>query len=191
MLRKIFLLSLCLLLLAGCQSALMKKLPKAEFKEQLYIDAELNFAIKHPLNWKRLKPPVASPLYRADRVKWKIVNLRQNGNVFGTMLIQSFPSKKDIRLPDRLSQFLAEQPDLKSGQVESFNHPVGPALRLVGHCSEHGYLTIVIQGQQRDFIISLDVPNNRFEELLPTFQDIVASFSEVVSPDSYPPAATK
>ncbi len=179
------------LALSGCQSALLKKGQMNEFNEELYIDAKLNFAIKHPVNWKRVKIPVSSPEFRADTVRWKIENPRKETDSFGSMLIQSLPGKKNADLPDLLSDFLADKPELKSGQAERFEHSAGSALKFIGRDVDRGRLTIALKGQQHDFIISLDYPNNRFNELLPVFQDIVASFSELIRPDSYPKLAPK
>lgn len=178
---KAFFYSLVILLATGCQTALMKQLPKTDFEEQLYIDAELNFAIKHPLNWKRIKTPVSSPGYRADTVQWQIEDPQQQDTFAGSMLIQSLPSG-DKSLPEQLSRFLADRPELQSGQVDSFEHPAGHALKLLGHDKSHGRLTIALQGQQHDFIIALSCLNNKFEQLLPVFQDIVDSFSEIIRP---------
>ncbi|MEA3362923.1 MAG: hypothetical protein U9Q61_06595 [Thermodesulfobacteriota bacterium] len=179
------------LALSGCQSTLLKKVQMNEFSEELYIDAKLNFAIKHPVNWKRVKIPVSSPKFKADTVRWQIENPRRETDNVGNMLIQSLPNNKKADLPDLLSNFLADKPELKSGQAERFEHSAGSALKFLGRDVDRGRLTIAMKGQQQDFIISLDYPNNRFEELLPVFQDIVASFSELIRPDSYPKSAPK
>lgn len=175
-----------ILTLSGCQSALLNKVQMNEFSEELYIDAKLNFAIKHPVNWKRVKIPVSSPEFRADTVCWKIENPRKETDNVGKMVIQSLPRNGKMGLPDLLSNFLADKPELKSGQAENFEHAAGSALKFIGRDVDRGRLTIALKGQQHDFIISLDYPNSRFEELLPVFQDIVASFSEVIRPENYP-----
>lgn len=182
--------AIVLFLLSGCQTSMIKKLPKVEFEEQLYINAELNFAIKHPLNWKRVKTPVSAPGYRADTVIWLAGNPVEEDPSSGQMIIRSLPSDNK-RLEDRLSEFLSDQPELRSGKVESLDHPAGPALKLLGHDLKKGRLTIVIQGQQHDFIISLIYPSYRFNELLPIFQDIVDSFTEVVRPGNSHQTATQ
>ena len=80
---------------------------------------------------------------------------------------------------DLMADFLAGEPELKAGQAEPFSHPAGEALRLLGRDDQRGRLTIAIQGNRRDFIISLDYPVKHFEELLYIFEDIVASFEEI------------
>ena len=179
------------LLFLGCQSSLLKNVQMNEFNEQLYIDAKLNFAIKHPLNWERVIHPVASPKYKADKVSWKIDNPHKENGIIGKMLIQSRPRNKNTSLPDLLSNFLADRPEVKSGQAEQFDHPAGTALKFLGHNVDRGLLTIALQGQQHDFIISLEYPSNRFDKLLPVFQDVVDSFTEVIRPGSYPEPALK
>lgn len=174
-----------ILTLFGCQSALLNKIKPTEFSEQLYVDAKLNFAIKHPLNWKRTIIPVSSPKYQANTVSWIVENPRIETDNDGRMLIQNISKNDKASLPDLLSNFLAETPELKSGQAEQFEHPAGPALKLLGHDVDRGLLTIALQGKQHNFIISLDYPSSRFEELLPIFQDIVNSFSEIIRPDNY------
>jgi hypothetical protein len=174
------------LALSGCQSSILKKVQMNEFSEQLYIDAKLNFAIKHPQNWKRVITPVSSPKYRADTVSWIVEDPLEENADGGHMLIRSLPRNKKTDLPDLLSSFLADRPELKSGQAERFQHPAGPALKFLGHDKNRGLLTIALLGLQRDFIISLDYPSTNFDDLLPVFQDIVASFTEILRPDSSP-----
>ncbi|MFK5926713.1 MAG: hypothetical protein QM483_08795 [Desulfuromusa sp.] len=177
--------------LLGCQSSLLKKVQMNEFSEQLYIDAKLNFAIKHPQNWQRAVIPVSSPEYRADTVIWIVENPGKENDNVGHMLIRSLSRSDTTDLPDLLSHYLADKPELKSGQAERFEHAAGSALKFLGHDENRGLLTIALLGQQHDFIISLDYPSSRFDELLPVFQDIVDSFTEVIRPDSYPKPTVK
>jgi hypothetical protein len=177
--------SLLILFLAGCQSSLMKNLPANEIEEQLYINAELNFAIQHPLDWARKVIPVSSPMYSANTIYWQIGGPTEHSSSIGRMLLQSLPSGKDS-LPDRLSHFLSEKPELRSGQTTQLKHPAGEALKLLGQDAKNRHLTLVIQGQQHDFIISLSYPKENFEELLPIFQQVVDSFSEIIRPDNDP-----
>ncbi|SEA81703.1 hypothetical protein SAMN05660420_03283 [Desulfuromusa kysingii] len=169
--------------LSGCQSSLLDNVHMNEFREQLYIDAKLNFAIKHPQNWKRVIVPVSSPSYRADTVNWSADNPRKENDNGGHMLIRSLPRETASNLPDLLSNYLIDKPELKTGQAAPFDHPAGPALKFVGHDQNHGLLIIAVLGKQRNFIISLDYPSSRFAELLPIFKDIVASFTEIVRPE--------
>lgn len=180
-----------ILTLLGCQSALLNKIKTNEFSEQLYIDAKLNFAIKHPQNWMRVIVPVSSPKYRADTVSWIIENPRKENDNVGHMLIRSLPRNKKSDLPDLLSNYLADMPELKSGQAEHFEHSAGSALKFLGYDDNRGMLTIALMGQQHDYIISLDYPSNRFDELLPVFQDIIDNFTEVIRPDSSPEPVAK
>ncbi|MDX2481563.1 MAG: hypothetical protein QNK24_14660 [Desulfuromusa sp.] len=156
------------------------------FNEQLYVDAKLNFTIQHPLNWKLIKTPVSSPQYRADTVNWKIENPLKETDSVGNMLIQSLSSNDNTDLSDLLSNFLAEKPELTSSQAERFEHPAGSALKFLGHDADRGQLTIALIGKQHNFIISLDYPSSRFDELLPVFQNIVDSFSEIIRPANDP-----
>lgn len=172
----------CSLLLSGCLSSLLSKQSPQNFNEQLYIDARLGFAVKHPLDWQRLQIPVSSPQYRADTVRWRIKDPEQKNHDAGEMLIRSRPADPRVSLPDLLSSYLSSKPELKTSQVESFNHPSGPALKLLGHDDKLGRLAIALKGQKRDFIISLEFPSDHFEELLPIFQDIINTFVEVVKP---------
>ena len=177
--------------LFGCQSELLNKIKPNEFNEQYYIDAKLNFAIKHPLNWKRIKIPVSSPKYRANTILWQIENPHKKSSVIGNMLIQSLVRDEKTDLPDLLSHFLIDKPELTSGQTEQFEHPAGLALKLLGHDADRGHLTIALQGQQHDFIISLNYPNNKFDTLLPVFQDIINSFTEITRTANKPGSLPK
>ena len=175
---------LAILLLSGCQSTILQKIKPIEFNEQLYVNAKLNFTIKHPLDWKRVTVPVSSPEYRDDTVIWRVENPHKKSNIVGTMLIRSSLKRNKTDLPDILSNFLAGQAELTSGQAKYFQHPAGAGIKLVGHDAKQGRLTIALQGEQHNFIISLDYPNDKFKQLFPVFQDIVASFTEVKQPNA-------
>ena len=100
------------------------------------------------------------------------------------------PGDKEADLVDLLSSFLSSQPELQTGRTEPMNHPAGSALKLLGHDTVRGRLTIALKGQQNDFIISLEYPSAKFDELLPIFQEIVDSFTEIIRPEHYPSAET-
>lgn len=170
-----------LLLLSGCQSAILQKFKPIEFNEQLYVNAKMNFTIKHPLDWKIVIIQVSSPKYRDDTVLWRVENPHKKTTTVGTMLIKSSVSEANTDLHDILSSFLAGQPELTSGQAKDFVHHAGAGIKLVGHDAKQGRLTIALQGEQHNFIISLDYPNDQFDKLFPVFQDIVASFAEIKS----------
>jgi len=189
---KLWVASLCvLLLLFGCQSSFLNTLKPNEFNEQFYINAKLNFAIKHPLDWVMTVIPVSSPKYRRDTIIWKVKNPNTKTNFVGTMLIRSNPTIVGTDLPDILSDFLSDQPELTSGQAIPFQHSAGKAIKFLGHDSKRGRLTIALQGKHHDFIISLDYPNNQFDKLLPVFKDIVASFTEINTADTTTKNETK
>lgn len=154
------------------------------YKEQFYVSARLNFAIKHPLDWQQQLIPVASPDYRADTVVWVIKDLPQKTTGLGRFLVTSTAADAEKNLPDLLNDFLSTLPELKSKLVETIDYPAGAALKLLGHDEDRGHLTIALKGRQRDFIISLDFPSNRFDELLPIFEETVDSFVEIDSPNS-------
>lgn len=160
--------------------------PTAGMSEQLYLDAKLNFSIKHPLDWERIRIPPSAPEFRADTVRWKISNPLQKNNTVGGMLIRSIPGLGDRQLPDLLSDFLSGQPELEEGQVQPFSHPAGTALRLIGHDVVHTRLIIALKGQRHDFIISFDLPLDNSGELLPLFEEVIESFNEVRAPEDHP-----
>ena len=82
--------------------------------EQLYLDAKLNFSIKHPLDWERISIPPSSPEFRADTVRWKISNPLWKENAVGDMLVRSMPGLENRQLADLLSDFLSVQPQLEA-----------------------------------------------------------------------------
>ncbi len=173
----------CSMLLSGCMSSLIGKQSSQNFKEQLYIDARLDFAIQHPLDWQLRQVPVSSTQYRADTVRWTIKEIKEQQRGAGEILIRSRIADPGQELEDLLNSYLSGQAELESGLVEKFDHPAGPALKLLGHDTQRGHLTVALKGQRRDFIIALDFPSGRFDELLPIFEDIVDSFVEVVKPE--------
>ena len=171
-------------LISACSPSMLGKQPTHDISEQLYIDARLNFAIKHPLDWQRLQSPVSSPKYRADTVRWQVKYLGKLNHGNGEMLIQGRLADPEKSLENLLKAYLSDRSELKSSKVESFKHPAGSALKLLAHDEKQGMLVIALKGQHRDFIVALDYPSNRFDELLPIFQDIVNSFVEVVRPET-------
>ena len=181
-LRVILLLLLTLLTLSAC-SLVPNKQSFRSYKEQFYVNARLNFAIKHPLDWQQQVIPVASPEYRADTVAWVIKDLPDKTTGVGRFLVISTAAAAEKKLPELLDDFLATLPELNSKLVENIDYPAGAALKLLGHDDDRGHLTIALKGRQRDFIISLDFPSNRFDELLPIFEETVESFVEIDSPN--------
>lgn len=171
------------LLLSGCLPAsLQKQLSGNDYNEQLYVNAALGFSVLHPLAWQRLELPVSSPQYRADSIRWQVLDPEHKSNVTGEMLIRSLAPDVDRSLLKLLDDFLQQQPALNSREIENFRHPSGEALRLVGHDDRRGHLIIALKGAQHDFIIAIDFPSRRFAELLPFFENVVTSFSEIPPP---------
>ncbi len=189
--HKFALLCLIALLIGGCGSALMQKLPAAEYQEQLYINAELNFTVNHPLSWKQERTPVSQPDFRKDTVRWQIDNPLQQGEdgLQGQMLIRSLPAAAGP-LTRQLNRFLTERPELVSSRTEKLDHKIGPAIQLLGRDLDNGRLTTVLRGNRHDYIIALHFPEQNFAELLPVFQAVVDSFSEIspagTQPDAQP-----
>ncbi|WP_303720267.1 hypothetical protein [Malonomonas rubra] len=171
------------ILLSGCVPSMLSRQSTNDFNEQLYIDARLNFSIKHPLNWHRLQIPVSSPQYRADTVRWEIKDLEPETRGSGIMLIRSRPADSMQQLPDLMDSYLSTVPEMKTGNMEQIELASGPALKLLDLDERLGRLTIVTKGQARDYIISFEYPSCRFEELLPIFNDTVKSLTEIVLPD--------
>ena len=173
------------LLLSGCLGSMLNGEPSLpDFKEQLYIDARLDFTIKHPLDWKRQQIPVSSPEYRPDSVIWKVQDPTKKSHDSGEMLVRCTPANPDKKLADLLNDYLAEHANLRPGKAEPFIHPVGKALKLVTDNSARGDLIIAIKGQKKDFLIAIDFPSQNFSNLLPIFLDIVNSFTEVLPPST-------
>ena len=181
-LQLLVLLGLIPLMLSACIGSMISKQTQPEIKEQLYVDARLNFAIKHPLSWKLQELPVSSPQYRSDTVRWKIEDPTMQHREAGEMLIRSTPAAAKTTLAELLESYLREFPAPTMGKEKSFIHRVGNALKSLGQDKNRGRLTIAIKGQEQNFIISLETPASRFDELLPVFKDIVDNFVEIVPP---------
>lgn len=162
-------------------SMLSTKLKKS-VSEQLYIDARHDFSIQHPLDWKLLQLPVSSPDYRSDTVRWQIPAAQKQDSDLGEMLIRSFPSTPDKELTELLNTFLEAIPETKAGQVDEITLPAGTALKYSSADENRSYLTIAIKGEVQNFIISYTYPSIWSKKLLPTFQQVVASFREVNGP---------
>jgi len=172
-----------LLLQAGCLGSMNSDPPTRNFKEQLYLDARLNFSIQHPLDWQRLQKPVSAIDYRPDTIVWSIQDPEKKLPGSGNMLIRALPHDPTQQLPDRLDAFLEDLRILKSQPAEPFSHPAGKAQVLRTQNDDDGWLIIAIKGQQQDYIISINFTAENFNSLLPVFLDIVGSFLEVVPPE--------
>lgn len=171
-----------LVLLTGCQSALMSKLPVSDIQEQQYINAELGFSVKHPLEWRRQIVPVSSPQYRPDIVVWNIEN-RQTGETSGVMVVESYPASR-ISINDRLNDFLAENRDIETLESGPYPYDGGQALKHLGRDGEKTFLTVFITGRARDFMMSIQCINSDFEKSRPLFEDVIDSLAEII-PSSY------
>ena len=153
------------------------------FKEQLYIDARLNFSIKHPLDWQRQQIPVSSLDYRPDTIIWRIQDPEKQYPGFGQMLIRAMPTDPAKTLDSLMLDNMIDYAQFDPADKRPLTHPAGDALILQGHEKNLGWMFLAIKGQKQDFFISINFPASGFDQLLPVFQDIVDSFSEVLPPE--------
>lgn len=183
LLKKWFFASLTVALLTACSSSMFSKQVLSNRNEQFYIDARLNFAIKHPLDWELQQIPTSSPEYRADTVHWSIT-LPQPDPGAAEMLILAHQGQESGELSALLDTFLAELPTLDSQPVEAFKHSAGSAIKLIGQNNNLTWLIVAVDGRQRDFIISFTCPVDNYQKLKPLFEDIVDSFVEISHPST-------
>lgn len=177
--------SLLVFLLAGCQSGLMSNLPTTDFEEQLYINAEMNFAIKHPLAWQPVLVPVSSPAYQTNRFRWTITDPTRKDALSGEMQIQAFPPGNGT-VNDRLKAYLGGQEDEIDGQSSPLDHHLEPALEFIGRSAATGYLVAVLQGRDHLFLIAFSYPLDHFDDLSPVFRDVIGSFTEIIRTEQEP-----
>jgi hypothetical protein len=179
--RTLLLIALLPLLLSACAGSPLGNEPGYDFQEQLYVDARLNFAIKHPLQWRRQQLPVSALEYRGDSVSWQIPEPETQQPGFGQMRIRGIPADPDRTLHELLGANLREPPEQNLNQAESFIHPLGEGLKLLTEVGDQGRLTIALKGVKQDFIIAFDFPSDHSDRLLPVFQEILGSFVEIVA----------
>lgn len=174
----ILLLSCCLLMLGCSLSSLnLDQQIEPNLSEQLYLDARLEFALSHPLNWQRLHTPVSSPAYRADRVRWQIIDSQQQS--CGEMLVTSLNADQDRSLKHLLFSDDPQRAGLPTDLPVPLELPAGPALQLQNQFPEHARLTAAIKGQGKDFIVDFIYPANRSDQLLPIFRRILDSIRDL------------
>jgi len=173
---------LCCLLTAGCSMSMqeLEQQLESSFSEQLYLDARLEFALSHPLDWQRLQTPVSSPGYRADRVRWQIMDSQKS--VCGEMQVISLAADPNRLLLELLDSANPPQSEPLSGTIEHIDLPIGPALQRQAQFPEHNRLTTAVKGHGKDFIISFSYPANQAEQFRPVFAKILASFNDLSCP---------
>ncbi len=168
---------LLLVLLSGCSNlTTMKKQLLNDYNEQLYIDAQLGFSVKHPLEWQREPLAETAPGDHADSVRWLIGASAELSQKSSEMLIRSFPGGWHASPGELLRKWLSAEEAI---QGVALSHSVGPALQLLNKGPKTSRAIIAIEGEQRDFIIALTCPSSRLDDLLPVFNDTVKSFVEV------------
>ncbi len=168
-----------MLLLSGCgQLTEIKDQLLDDHSEQLYIDAELGFSVKHPLDWERIKPPQEVTAAPTNRVGWRIADPEGQVQQLAEVQIHSFPAVSQADPSNLLRDFLAEA-ELTAG--EEFSHPVGQARRLRIDGAEMSQVIIALVGQKRHFIFALSCPPSHLEKFLPRFHETVKSLVEISS----------
>jgi len=179
---QLLLLGTILFFLNGCFGGMDTGQASPNFKEQQYIDARLNFSIKHPLAWQRIQVPVSSIDFRPDTIIWRIQDPENNYPESGEMLIRATPATSGRKLADVLNAYLDDLQLPGVRLIKPFAHPAGKSLISEGYDEDQGWMVLALQGQHQDFIISIDFPARNFSHLLPVFLDIVGSFVELGPP---------
>ncbi|PLX89807.1 MAG: hypothetical protein C0619_10495 [Desulfuromonas sp.] len=149
-----------------------KNLPE----EELYIDAKLGFTILHPLTWTKINIPLASPGYRADRLRW---NLSEPNN-HGSMLIRILPQVPSAeKLTELLLQEISERPTAAEPVIEPFQHTLGEALTTTSGKDESMQRHFAIRGQQHSYIISFSLAGRLDEDQRELFERVVSTLREL------------
>ncbi len=174
--RRQALLGLLLLLLTAVSCASPQKDGKrlASVDEEAYIDLKHGFSIVVPTSWQRERIPVSSPRYRSDTVIWQIGGQKGSKD---SLQIKSVPTPTAADLRKVLTAFILSRDDKTTEEIQEFKHPAGTALKTTGTVAAGGTTYFAFEGHRRIFLISFKIAGNDDEQLLPTIEKVILSFS--------------
>ncbi len=172
-LRKSFTLQLLLLItctsgLPGCASPDKPGVPE---KVGMHIDAELEFAIAYPLDWRKER---RIPLNRqSGSVIWTLPGPAGRG----TFEVISLPFKADARTADDLPALVGEKyPGFSLASLEQTELPAGPAVHLSGSASQSSLSAHLLQGPRRDYLLILSAAVETIEQFSEVLDEMLLSF---------------
>lgn len=158
----------CLLLLPACAAKDKTATPE---KVGMHIDAELEFAIAYPLDWRKER-----------HVPWR----KTTGSVTwflpgpasaGTFEVTSTPIDAMTQTPEAsFSRVRARYPGLADTIEEQVVLPAGPALRLTGKTAQAIVSAHILRGITRDYLLLFAATPQNYENFSPTAEEMLHSF---------------
>ena len=154
----------------GCASATNKKqLPS--IAEEAYIDLKQGFSLVVPATWERERIPVSSPRHRPNTVEWLITSTSGPQAIFQVSVQNSLP------LQEYLTNLDNGRFKLTKEMSKSLQHPAGPALRWESEDNRDKIILLIIEGPKRSYIITGKIAAVNYDQVLPTLEKVISSFS--------------
>ena len=155
-------------LLVGCASGSKPAVPE---KIGMHIDAELEFAIAYPLDWrKERRVPWRKP---AGSVVWTLPGTRSQEYFEVTSLLLE-PATRPLE--ERLTLLRDRQPGLTIEATEAVELPSGKALHLTGGTEHKRLAAYLVRGERRDYLLALSAAPENFDRYSATVEEMVQSF---------------
>lgn len=158
----------CLLLLTACASGDKPDRPR---KVGLHIDAELEFTIAYPLDWRKER-----------RVPWRktvgsVVWLLPGPSTAGTFEVTSTPIDAIAQTPGAsFARIRSRYPKLADTIQERIELPAGSALRLTGKTAQTTVSAHIVRGITRDYLLVFAATPESYESFSPTAEEMLHSF---------------
>jgi len=149
-------------------------------KKTYYFDAELQFAIETPSQWRMSRGDGKEP--ESCTVRWQAAAPAGEGGPAAQATVFACPAARWPTGADGMrTELLTAHPGLTLGPREALAPPAGGAEILEGHDASRHYLVTLLPTEERGYIVILSAPIVSFEELRPLFEEILASFEPVAT----------
>lgn len=158
----------CLLLLAACASNGKPDRPR---KVGLHIDAELEFTIAYPLDWRKER-----------HVSWRkttgsVVWFLPGSTTAETFEVTSTPIDAMPRTPGAsFAQIRTRYPELTDTSEEQVELPVGPALHLTGKTAQATVSAHLVRGTTRNYLLIFVATPENDQSFSPIAEEMLHSF---------------
>lgn len=140
-------------------------------RERYYFNANLLFAIEHPLSWSRVK----SLSRKESTLGWTAP--AEEGRAPAQTIVRSLPPSQATGGEERLEkEFLAAHPGFTITSREQEFLPAAPASRLTGYLPTRTFLVYFITSARRAFTIEFSAAPEDFDRYRPRFREMAESF---------------
>ncbi len=147
-------------------------------KKSFYFDAELQFAVEFPTEWRLRRGRGQEP--ESCSVYWYAPAPAGEAEAAAEATVVACPSSRWPEGADAMrDELLAAHPGLTLERRQGVALPTGAGELLEGRDASRHYLVTVLPTERRGYIVSLSAPVDAFEALRPLFEEMLDSFEPV------------